>query len=629
MAQGSDITSTEKLLNVIRDKTPAPAPAAAPAPEAPKPKPAPAKLLLKVKASGRKSSTVGIDIGHEYLRLVKAAESGGKWRIVARRRLRLPAGAARDIPEFSNFLRTSLSSFCGSPDQSDLWAITSAAGVELRHIRIPKVPKKQIANAVYWMIKKEIPFNEKETILDFEVQGEVIEQGVPKLAVMAYTAPQHDIDELKNFFARIGWPLKGVSIVPFATQNLFRRGWIPTLEGTVASLYIGNDFSRIDIYSGGNLVMTRGIKAGATSMVEAVVDQIGDLQQDPQAPIPSTEQGRRVLNSLSPDALPLEPSDYGFGLSKEAVFEMAKPSLDRLVRQVERTFEHYMTGEGTKAIVKVFVSSAMNIYQPVVAFVGSQLGVESAVLDPLSAQGPPVPCPDVNDTQNISERLAFAPALGLALSDSEITQNLIFTSKDKEKVTYIARVNKSIFAVFFIFAFACMAVLAYQGIGIMQKKDGIARLEAQLAALGPTIERDQLVKLTAKLDERRKLSKVYAERYTGMVLISELATLTPANIRFTSLKTNLGSGAPKAAAPAKAGATPAAAPAAADEVTIEGLVMGDRKTMESALAAYVLLLEASPVFRNIAVQKNAVEPFMKGQALHFIINMKVEEQIRG
>ncbi|MCX5858099.1 MAG: hypothetical protein NTZ57_09410, partial [Deltaproteobacteria bacterium] len=88
MAQSSDITSTEKLLNVIRDKTPASP--ATPSPEAPKPKADPVKPPLKFKASSQKSTTVGIDIGHDYLRLVKAAESGGKWRIIARRRLPLP-----------------------------------------------------------------------------------------------------------------------------------------------------------------------------------------------------------------------------------------------------------------------------------------------------------------------------------------------------------------------------------------------------------------------------------------------------------------------------------------------------------------------------------------------------------
>jgi hypothetical protein len=238
----------------------------------------------------------------------------------------------------------------------------------------------------------------------------------------------------------------------------------------------------------------------------------------------------------------------------------------------------------------------------------------------------------VDDAFNVSERVAFMPALGLALSDSDITPNLIFTTKDKDLAIQVSRINKGILAVFVFFALICGAILLYQGIGYMQKKDGIASLETQLAALGPVIDRDQLIKLTARLEERRNISKVYAERYMGMVLISELSAITPANIRFINLKTSLGA-ARAPAAPKPAGTTPAAAaavpPAAAEDITLEGLVIGERKTLETSLIGYVLLLESSPIFRQVNIQKNSIEPFQKGQALHFILNMKVEDQIRG
>ena len=89
------------------------------------------------------------------------------------------------------------------------------ARVDVRHVRIPKVTKKQTDNVVYWTAKKEAPFDEKEMIFDFKLQGEVVEQGIPKLAAMVYTAPRQEVEELKNLFSRIGWPLKGIRIRPF------------------------------------------------------------------------------------------------------------------------------------------------------------------------------------------------------------------------------------------------------------------------------------------------------------------------------------------------------------------------------------------------------------------------------
>lgn len=302
-----DVSSTEKLLKLIREKDSSPAPAEprkAPPPEDAPPK-SPSTSLISLK----KSSTVGIDIGHAYLRLVRTVEeAGGKLRIVDRRRLKLPPGAGRETPEFSSFLKAALDDFCASAKRSNLWAILSTAHVELSHIRIPRVGKKQIANAVYWTAKRESPFNESEVYFDFEVQGEVIDQGIPKLAVLFYTAPRREVDDLRDLFSGIGWPLAGISVVPFALQNYFRTNWIPDGEGTLAHLFIGNDFSRIDLYSDGNLVMTRGIKAGNASLVEALLEQYNQ-EKSPEAPPP--DEGTEPKNPYRPQ--PRFPTPQGDG----------------------------------------------------------------------------------------------------------------------------------------------------------------------------------------------------------------------------------------------------------------------------------------------------------------------------
>lgn len=617
MARISEISSTEKLLKLIRGKDSAPAPAApggSPPPDAGRPKiPSPSQI------SSKKSSTVGIDIGHLYLRLVRTVEdSSGKQQIVDRRRLTLPSNVTKDAPEFSAFLKLALNDFCGSAKKANLWAIMSAAHAELSHIRIPRVDKKQIANAVYWTAKRESPFNENEVIFDFDVQGEVIDQGIPKIAVLFYTTPRQEVHALRDLFAGIGWPLTGISLVPFAVQNHFRTGWIPAGEGSLAHLFIGNDFSRIDVYAAGDLVMTRGIKAGNTSMVEALVEKYNDLKSPEAAPL-TLESGRNILSSLSPDSPPLRETDIGFDLAKEKAFEMVQPALQRLVQQVERTFEHFTTLPGNEAIGRIFVTGAMNIYQPIIDYVGNQLGIASEALDPLGARDTIQVCRE-GDTQCLSERIAFGPALGMALSDNEYTPNLLFTYKDKERAAGIARFNRAALSVFVVLAVICTGVFAYQGYTVYQKKTVLEGTEKQIANLGPPIQRDQLTKLAAKVREKRQLFKGYAEQYLDMVLLSELSTLTPRNIRFLDLKLNLGAG-PSGQAAAKG---------KSDVITLEGLILGERQTLETNLAGYMRDLNASPMFHQITIEKNTVVPYLRKQeALHFILNLKVEGQVHG
>jgi len=614
-----DITSTEKLLDIIRNKK-----------NVASPEPLSASAIDKKKGRFRspqfvplqKSLNVGVDVGHEFLRMVKAERtSDNKWELLDCKSVPLTHIASRDSQEFINFLRSELTLFCGTDKNVNLWVNMSAARVNVRHITIPKVPKKQIENVVYWTIKQETPFDEKDTVFDFEIQGEVIDQGVSKWLTMVYTAPKEEIENNKRLFSQMWLPLTGISITPFAIQNIFKTGWIPSaVEGTVASLFIGNNFSRIDIYTKGKLMMTRGIKAGVNSMVESLTERLAGAWQDkPGAGRKrislSVEQVRKVLFSLSPDSPHLSEEDIGIELTAEEKFEAITPALERIVRQTERTFEHYWSNRKDEKIDKIYISSAMNISRLIVEYIGEQLDMVSDLLDPLHLKMPQTLMGDIN----VSERLAFTPALGLAISDNAYTPNMIFRFKEKEKAAVIEGVNRVIFAIFIVIIFIAAGIFFYQVQESRQKKETIAGLEKQLAQHTPRIDQNVVSQIVANYRSEYQISKEYSERYLGLAIVSEISSLTPQNIRLLSLKTNLGA-PPSGKEPAKE--------TKKDElknVLLEGVILGDRRSMESSLAGYIMKLDASPMFHRISIKKNSIEPFKKNEALHFIIDLKIGE----
>ncbi|MGA2330906.1 MAG: pilus assembly protein PilM [Syntrophales bacterium] len=622
MARLKEITSTERLLDIIRNKK-----------DDMKTEPLdtskidPPKKLIKFThpriAAGEKPVTIGIDIGHEYLRMVKTARSADKrWELLDYKSVPYTHITARKSPEFSNFLRSELTKFCGSIRDANLWAIMSAARVNVRHINIPKVGKKQIENAVYWTIKKETPFDDKDTVFDFEIQREVTEQGVSKWLTMVYTAPREDIEELKGLFSQIGLPLTGISITPFAIQNLFKTEWIPpAVEGTVASLFIGNDFSRIDIFSKGKLIMTRGIKAGINSMVESLMERLGTARKEAAGkdrsvlPI-SFEQAKKALFSLSPDSPPLTENDIGFGLTDQEKFDTILPALERVVRQVERTFEHYTGAHNYEMVTRIYVSSAMNISQPVIEYVGNQLGIKSDILNPLKSKIPNIG-KSVEQT-SVSEILALIPAFGLALSDKSYTPNLMFRFKDKEREANTTRANRIILAAFIVALVVCSGSLLFEIQKAREKETVIAQLEKQLSQYTPRVDQNLISGMLSSSSRQHQLARTYVDRYLGMAVISELSSMTPPNIRLIDLKMRTGKMAaiePKREASGiKEGAK---------NVTVEGVVFGDRKALESSLAGYIMKLKSSPMFSHISIQKNSIEPLRKDEVLHFVIDMKL------
>ena len=636
----NEITSTEKLLDFIRNKKNGPAPAVMTVKTRP---PARKKIQLAFtnKQAIKKVINVGIDIGHESLRLIKTERiSDNKFIFIGYQTIPFNRGIRKGTSDFINFLKAELNQFCGSYKKINIWAIMSAANVNVRHIMIPKVPKNQIENAVFWTIKKEASFNENETILDYEVLEEILDQGNPKWFIMAYTAPIREVEEIKSLFSKVGLPLTGISIVPFAVQNIFRTGWIPKSTGTAAYLFIGNDFSRIDIYTKGSLIMTRGIKAGINSMVESLLEVLqsqdhekSTLPEEENTPAINVEQARNVLFSLSPDSEALAVGDVGYSLTEEEKFRIILPALERLVRQVERTFEHYNNNIGKDSVSRIYVTSAMNIYPPLISYVGEQLGIESDILDPLD---PGLPSFDKDAGKaNLSERIALAPALGMALSDNSYTPNLLFTAREKQQITNINRVNRGIFAALVIASLISAGFFLYQ-LGIITKKNvDISRLQKQLEQYKPYLDQNELMQMAAKSKQQKYSSRAYSERYRGMAVIGELSALTPANIRLVNLKADFGAAdTQKANEPPKAAPTDKkeAAKEPAKEQTptgkmgnliVEGIVVGNRQSLESSLAVYLMKLQDSPIFRQVTIQKNSVENVKKRDILRFTINMKI------
>jgi Tfp pilus assembly PilM family ATPase len=216
---------------------------------------------------------VGVDISHDFIYLAKTIKaSDGNPILIDQKIIKYDEKVAKGSPDFNSLLKASLLSICGNPANCNIWTMMSADEVNVNYIKIPPVQKKQMENAIYWAAKKETSFDEKDYIFDFELQEDIIDQGIPKHSVMVYSAPKAEIEKSKALFSNIGISLSGITIAPFAIQNIFRTKWLPASGGPAATLFIGNEFSQINIYSKDNLVMTRGINTGAGSMMEAITE---------------------------------------------------------------------------------------------------------------------------------------------------------------------------------------------------------------------------------------------------------------------------------------------------------------------------------------------------------------------
>ena len=168
LAKTDTISSTEKLLDLIRGKQPSEGPppqAAKPAAHGISDLSTRFGKLLKI----RRPATIGVSLGYTDVKLVKVYQtSGATQELIDYRSVSYPPELNPQHTDFPSFLKRTISEFTRDTKFPEIWSSISSARVELRYLRIPKVPKRQLANTVFWTFKKEINFSESETVFDFD-----------------------------------------------------------------------------------------------------------------------------------------------------------------------------------------------------------------------------------------------------------------------------------------------------------------------------------------------------------------------------------------------------------------------------------------------------------------------------
>lgn len=631
MSSEKEISSTEKLLGVIRGKEP---PEAVKKPDAPPAREVPEPARGPVRAVPVKGATmVGLECGKDAFRFVRIGQAAdGGYRFVECAEFPHTAKGMED-PEFGRSLKSALKTFSKGGGKQSLWAVLHAPDAEVGVLSIPKVPKKQLDQAVLFVAHKAMTFDEKQHVFDYEIRGEVVESGVAKLAAVAYAASRHDANRLQKHLEDAGYPPEGLTILPFALQNLFKSRWIPSPEGNTAVLSIGEEGSLIEIFTDGEIQVTRWIRAGLESMIQELVESVnGRIERGapaagpvPGGPVPPVmeepgkflppEEGRALVLDLFAGTDRMKGIREKFDLERDEVFDLIRPALERLIRQVERTFEHFSAVLGKDRIQSLHITGSVRIFSRLVDHIGGQLAVDCRVLDPLAPQHPATA--GATASMDAAERSLYGTALGAALSGPMKSLNLLSGRDRKRAAQFESKANRIVLSIAAAALAACLVALAVFGYNIYERKNVLAGLEKQLLR-DARLNEEAIAPLIARVKENRQHIEKYRERYLDLAAINEIATLTPSNIRLVNVRLDLGG--LEAGDDKKAAGEPRFAPPKG--VVIEGLVTGDETVLDSSLAGYVLKIQTSPMFSGTEVTKNTPETFDNKKVVRFILNAK-------
>ena len=524
-------------------------------------------------------------------------ESGllGQFRVVNLLEQSLPSGSL-DSPKFVESLRAGLRSLAGSTRDLSVWAGLATDRVRIHHLTLPKMKPRMLPQAVHWALQREELFTAEKTVLDFEVENEVIIDGKAQLHVTGFVIPKEDRDAMVEAFEKAGVPLTGLTLSLYGLRNLFRSEWVSNDEETRIGLHIGPQNSRIAIWSGGQSLLSRAIPVGDQQVAEELTHVL--------QPAPDQEEALRLVLELGRETE--EESDH----DSELIFRAVQPTLDRMARQIDRTLEYFRTQHQDRATANcIYITGAITGSPRCVEYLQSQVALPLQPIDPFDGE-------KVDQRSELPserfERKTYATSFGLALSNESYTPNFLHTFKDRQQVHLHKQVNLRIFAFFFILAGLLGGFYAHQLSTLKQLQEEEQRAENLLRAQRPLATAADLRSQMASLrtDVRQLESQI--DRQQAIALLASLSKLTPETVQLEMISTSL-----------VASSDGKAKTASKPWIRLVGSIDGEPFRLETELALYARILESSPFFTEVKPNSYNLEERGRQGRLHFDLDVSL------
>lgn len=285
----------------------------------------------------RARSTVGLDIGSGFVKVVEVDHSGSQPEVkrVAMRPLLPDAIVEGEIMDYGLVAGT-VSGLFDELGMKGRDVITAVGGhdVIIKKIEMDRMKESDAREVIRWEAEQHVPFDIKSVELDFQVldpEGEG-----PRMEVLLVAAKRELVDHKVGLLVEAGINPTVIDVDAFALHNAFEHNYPEAMDGVVALVNVGHEVTNVNLLERGVPILTREIPFGSRKIRE-------DLQRERQLTAEEAEdvvQGRAGLDGLEA-FVQTSADEVAVGIERAAAFLMTRQSGDGLGRI-------YLSGGGAR-----------------------------------------------------------------------------------------------------------------------------------------------------------------------------------------------------------------------------------------------------------------------------------------
>jgi len=338
---------------------------------------------------GRKRSSVGLDIGSGFVKVVEVGHSGDQPEVtrVAMRPLLPDAIVEGEIMDYGLVSDTVRGLFQEVGIKgSDVVTAVGGHDVIIKKIEMDRMKESDAREVIRWEAEQHVPFDIKSVELDFQILNPH-EEGL-QMEVLLVAAKRELIDNKVSLLQDAGIRPTVIDVDAFALHNAFETNYPEAMEGIVALVNIGHETTNVNILDSGVPILTRDIPFGSRRVREDIQRERGLTAEQAEDVV----QGRETLEDLE---------------------QFVQSSADEVAVGIERASAFLMTRQEGETLGRVFVSGGGARIPGMAEALGRRMNVETHLVNPFER----VPVlPDASGEVDIDEAapMLLLP-LGLAL----------------------------------------------------------------------------------------------------------------------------------------------------------------------------------------------------------------------
>ncbi|MDH3207420.1 MAG: type IV pilus assembly protein PilM [Gemmatimonadota bacterium] len=281
---------------------------------------------------GRKRTSVGLDIGSGFVKVVEVDHSGDQPEVVrvAMRPLLPDAIVEGEIMDYG-LVSEAVQGLFQDLGMKGTDVVTAIGGhdVIIKKIEMDRMKESDAREVIRWEAEQHVPFDIKSVELDFQI----LDPDGPgsQMQVLLVAAKRELVDNKVGLLQDAGVNPVIIDIDAFALHNAFQHNYPDSSDGIIALVNVGHETTNVNILEDGIPILTRDIPFGSRKIRE-------DLQRERGL---TAEQAEDVVQA------------------RETVHDLesfVESSADEVAVGIERASAFLMTREDGDSVGRIFLS---------------------------------------------------------------------------------------------------------------------------------------------------------------------------------------------------------------------------------------------------------------------------------